>query len=112
METIILRSQPELQIRWNQSEFQLTDASDPRNNGNYVYDELEDVVFHEGGTDWFISLLSFIMDIPTGGLAGGSKYKNKPCLKLRMKRQTFKVLLIDADLEKSKADLFSAFLYL
>lgn len=102
METIKLRNKPDLQVNLNQSGFQLIDSSDPHKNGNYSFEHLEHVEFDPGGTDWFISLLSFIVDLPTGGLLSGGKYKNRPSIKLTIRGKTFKILLIDADLEKAK----------
>ena len=102
METVELRNKPELKITINQSGFQIADSADPVNNGDYSFFNLNQVEFHPAQTDWLVSIVSVVVDLITGGGNSG-KFKNKPNLQFKLDNQTFKVYLVDADLEKAKA---------
>jgi hypothetical protein len=100
-ETIELRNKPELKFILNADEFDILDASDPKNSGTYSYSELKSTELNEERTNWLLSTLSIIVDLITGGYGSG-KLKEKANLKLEMKNLNLKVWLIDADFEKAK----------
>lgn len=100
-ETIELRNKPELKIVLNEDEFEVIDASDPKNNGKFSYGQIKNVELKAERTDWFISVLSKVMDLLTGGASGGN-FKNKANLKLEMINRTLKIRLTDADFEKAE----------
>ncbi|OEY71914.1 hypothetical protein [Salegentibacter salarius] len=102
METVELRNKPELKITINQNGFQILDSADPVNNGHYSFFKLNHVEFHPAQTDWLVSIVSVVVDLITGGGNSG-KFKNKPNLQFKVASQSFKVYLIDADLDKAKA---------
>ena len=102
METVELRNKPELKIIINQNGFQILDSADPVNNGDYSFFKLNHVEFHPGRTDWLVSIISVVVDLITGGGNSG-KFKNKPNLQFKVDSQSFKVYLVDADLDKAKA---------
>jgi hypothetical protein len=102
METVELRTKPELKITINQNGFKILDSADPVNNTEYSFFNLNKVEFHPGQTDWLVFILSVVVDLITGGGNSG-KFKNKPNLKFKLDNKTFKLYLVDADLEKAKA---------
>lgn len=102
METVELRTKPELKITINQNGFKILDSADPVNNTEYSFLKLNKVEFHPRQTDWLVSILSVVVDLITGGGNSG-KFKNKPNLKFKLDNKTFKLYLVDADLEKAKA---------
>ncbi len=100
-ETIELRNKPELKFILNADEFDILDASDPKNSGTYSYSEIKSTELNEERTNWLLSTLSIIVDLITGGYGSG-KLKERANLKLEMKNLNLKVWLIDADFEKAK----------
>ena len=102
METIELRDKPALKLIINESGFRLFDSADPSNNGDYSFKKLNQVEFHQEQTDWFVSIISLVVDLFTGGGTGG-KFKNQAKLKFKLDHRTFKVYLRNADLDKAKA---------
>jgi len=100
-ETVELRSKPKLKIILNEDEFEIVDASEPKNSGIYSFGELKNAELNAERTNWFISILSVIVDFLTGSGNGG-KFKTKSNLKLEMEKQNLKICLIDADFVKAK----------
>ena len=52
-------------------------------------------------TDWFVSIMSYIVTLFVGGALGG-KYKNKAHLTLTTDDGIVKIWLVDADLQQAK----------
>jgi hypothetical protein len=100
-ETVELRNKPELKIILNKDEFEIVDASEPKNSGIYSFGKLKNAELNAERTNWLISSLSIIVDLFTGGAVGG-KFKDKANLNLEMEKRNLKVWLIDADFEKAK----------
>ncbi|WOD42389.1 hypothetical protein [Hwangdonia lutea] len=98
-ETVELRKKPELKFILNTDEFDIVDASEPKNNGTYSYAEIKKAELNAERTDWFISTLSHIADFLMGSAVGGN-FKNKANLKLKLNNRTLKIWLIDADFKK------------
>ncbi|REG88211.1 hypothetical protein [Winogradskyella sediminis] len=70
-ETVELRNKPELKFILNTDEFNVIDASEPKNNGTYSYTEIKSAELNSERTDWLISVLSVIVDFLTGSGNGG-----------------------------------------
>ncbi|WP_198519319.1 hypothetical protein [Nonlabens sp. MB-3u-79] len=100
-ETVELRNKPELKIILNENEFEIVDASEPKNSGIYSFGKLKNAKLNVERTNWLITTLSIIVDLFTGGAVGG-KFKDKANLNLDMENLNFKVWLINADIEKAK----------
>ncbi len=100
-ETIALRNKPELKIILNTDEFEIVDVSEPQNNGTYTFIQIKSAALHAERTDWFISALSWIVDLVAGSAVGGN-FKNKANLQLVMVNRTLKIWLTDADFEKAE----------
>ncbi len=100
-QTIKLRIQPELKIVLNNSEFEIIDASEPKNNEIYSFINIKNVELNNYRTDWFISIISRIVDLFMGS-AVGRDFKNNANLKVELENQKIKLWLIDADFEKAE----------
>ena len=100
-ETITLRDKPALQFMFQADHLEIVDRSDPKNNGTYPFNDIKNAKVDAEGTDWFVSLLSFIATLFMGGALWG-KYKNKAHLTLTTDEGTVKIWLIDADLQQAK----------
>ncbi|GGE02121.1 hypothetical protein [Planktosalinus lacus] len=101
-EILELRNKPELKIILNTDEFEIVDASQPKNNGIYSFSEIKSVELNSERTDWFISTLSQITDFLMGGTGNGGNFKNKANLKLRLTDRNLKIWLNDANLRKAE----------
>jgi len=99
--TIELRNKPELKIILNNEEFEIIDASEPKNSGTYSFKKLINIELKEEKTNWFVSTLSIIVDFFTGVAVGG-KLKDKANLNFEMENQNLIIWLIDVDFEKTK----------
>ncbi|WP_298425208.1 hypothetical protein [uncultured Kordia sp.] len=99
--TIELRNKPELKIILNNDEFEIVDASEPKNSGIYSFRKLKNTELNAERTNWLISTLSIIVDLLIGSGVGG-KFKKKANLILEMENRNLKIWLIDADFEKAK----------
>lgn len=73
---------------------------DISNNGFYFFDKLLNVNVIEKKTDWFITVLSFIVDFFTGS-ASGRNYKNKAHLKIDLEDRSIKIWLSNEDIDKA-----------
>ena len=100
-ETVELRNKPELKIILNEDEFEIVDASEPKNSGIYSFGELKNAELNAERTNWLISILSVIVDFLTGSGNGG-KFKTKSNLNLEMEKRNLKIWLIDADFVKAQ----------
>ncbi|MCA0931271.1 hypothetical protein LCM02_02330 [Lutimonas saemankumensis] len=100
-ETVELRNKPELKIILNENEFEIVDASEPKNSGIYSFRELKNAKLNAERTNWLISTLSIIVDLFAGSAVGG-KFKKKANLNLEMVNQNLKIWLTDVDFEKAK----------
>ena len=100
-QTIELRTQPELKIVLNNSEFEIIDASEPKNNGIYSFKNVKNIEVNNDRTNWFITIISRIVDLFMGSAVGGN-FKNKANLKIELENQKIKLYLIDADFEKAE----------
>ncbi|ASO05239.1 hypothetical protein [Arenibacter algicola] len=100
-ETIELRNKPELKFILNTDEFNIVDASEPKNNGTFSYAEIKNVELNEERTNWLISILSIIVDFLTGSGNGG-KFRTKANIILKTDNRNFKIWLNNADFGKAK----------
>jgi hypothetical protein len=101
IKTIELRQQPNLKFLFSKDDFKIIDTSEPKNNGVYKFTQLTEVTLKKEKTDWWITSLSWLLDIFSGSTVAGN-FKNKAHLTLKMKNQILKIWLIDADLKKAQ----------
>ena len=100
-ENVELRNKPELKFVLNMDEFDIIDASDPKNNGTYSYAEIKSAELNSERTNWLISILSIIVDFLSGSGNGG-KFKAKANLILKTDNRNLKIWLNDADYGKAE----------
>lgn len=101
IETLELRSKPELKVILNKDEFEIADESEPHNNGIYSVEKLRKVKLNEERINWFISALSLVVDLFSGSAVGG-RFKKKACLNFEMENENLRIWLIGVDLQKAK----------
>jgi hypothetical protein len=98
-EVFELRKKPELKIILRVSRFDIFDNYNSQNNKSYLYNSIERIQLNKEKTNWFISVLSIIVDL-FSGIGYGGKFKTKAYLKVDFKEgQALKIWLIDADFE-------------
>ena len=90
LKTIELRNKPQLKFTLNADEFNIIDASEPKNNGTYSYNEIKSAELNSERTNWLISILSVIIDFLTGSGNGG-KFKTKANLTLKTQERNLKI---------------------
>ncbi|MBU2946231.1 hypothetical protein [Zobellia uliginosa] len=100
-ETVELRNKPELKIILNSENFEVIDAAKPRNNGTYVFRHIKKLELNEERTDWFISVMTFIVGLFVGGHATGT-YKNRANLKIETDNQKLQIWLDNVDFSKAQ----------
>ena len=100
-ETITLRDKPALKLILHANSLEIVDRSDPKNNGTYPFKEIKNAKVNAEGTDWFVSILSYVVTLFVGGTLGG-KYKNKAHLTLTTDDGTIKIWLVDADFQQAE----------
>lgn len=100
-ETVELRNKPKLKIILNQNQFEIIDASEPKNSGIYSFVDIKKVKLNAEKTNWLFSTFTIIVDLFTG-ISGGGKFKDKANLEVEMAHQNLKIWLIDANFEKAK----------
>ncbi|WP_324024947.1 hypothetical protein QSV08_17225 [Maribacter sp. BPC-D8] len=98
--TIEIRNKPKASIIFHEDKFEIIDSKDIGNNGFYLFDKLLNIDVIERKTDWFITIISFIVDIFTGS-ASGSNYKNKAHLKIDLEEHSIKIWLSSEDIDKA-----------
>lgn len=96
-EIFLLRSKPELKIIFNDKSFEVTDKATADNNGVYLYRQIKSIKINPKRTNWFISVLSHLLDLLTDSGIGG-KFKDQANLKINLNDKTLKFTLIEADL--------------
>ena len=100
-ETITLRDKPTLKLMLNSSSLEIVDSSDPKNNGTYAFNDIKNAKVKAESTDWFVSILSYILDLFVSSALGGN-FKNKAHLTLDTDDGTLKIWLVDADLQQAE----------
>ena len=98
--SIQIRDKPKASIIFGEDQFEIIDSKDISNNGFYLFNKLLNVYIIEKKTDWFITVLSFIVDIFTGS-ASGSNYKNKAHLKIDLEDCSITIWLSNEDIDKA-----------
>ncbi|WP_282112232.1 hypothetical protein [Maribacter stanieri] len=99
-QTIDIRYKPTAKIIFSEDKFEIIDTGDESNNGIYLLDNLLNFDVIEKRTNWFITILSFAVDIFTGSGSGGS-YKNKAYLKIDLENRNIKIWLSNEDIAKA-----------
>ena len=100
-ETITLRNKPTLKLMLHSSSLEIVDSSDPKNNGTYAFNDIKNAKVKAESTDWFVSILSYILDLFVSSALGGN-FKNKAHLTLDTDDGTLKIWLVDADLQQAE----------
>ena len=93
-EIVELRNKPELKIILSTDGFEIIDISEPKNTGEYTFEEIKNVELTAERTDKLITTLSWILAFFTGGGTTGENYKNRANLKLGMVNQNLKIWLV------------------
>jgi hypothetical protein len=97
-----LREKPELKLILKDLELDIIDKYSSHNNGSYSYNNIVSVHLQKKRTQWFISVLSIIVDIFSGSAMGG-KFQNKAQLNIELKTgKSLTIWLIDTDFELIK----------
>ena len=95
-ETIILRDNPKLDIRFQKDMFEIVDQITPTNNGSYAYGSLKSVQLNKG---WLLSLLSYIPFFWTVPFEPG--FRNRTNLNIKLAEKTLKIWLVGSDMDKA-----------
>ena len=95
-ETIILRNNPKLDIRFQKDMFEIVDQITPTNNGSYAYGSLKSVQLNKG---WLLSLLSYIPFFWTVPFEPG--FRNRTNLNIKLAEKTLKIWLVGSDMDKA-----------
>ncbi|MDG1730977.1 MAG: hypothetical protein P8K68_14030 [Algibacter sp.] len=61
IETFELRDKPELKITLSESGIEISDASQPKNNGIFLFNTIKSIELNNKKTNWFITIFSWIM---------------------------------------------------
>lgn len=89
------------------SSFDIIDDYSPQNNESYTYNNIESIQLHKEKTNWFVSVLSIIIDL-FPGIGYGGNFKTKAHLKIDLKEgQALKIWLINADFELTRQEVKS-----
>lgn len=101
-EILELRNKPELKIILKTDEFEIVDASQPKNNVIYSFIDIKSIELNAERSDWFITTISYITDFLMGGTSYAGNFKNKANLKLNLTDRKLKIWLNDADFRKAE----------
>lgn len=101
MLTVLFRHKPHLEVILNETDFKIIDSEQISNEGLYLYRNIESVEFHKEKTNWIVTVASSIFGLLAESELG-SKYKDKPYIKINLKKQTLKLWLIKADVHKAQ----------
>lgn len=96
-----LNNTPLLTINFFEDKFEIKDNFNIKNSGIYEFDEIKEIQFNEAKTNWYISLLSIIIDLITGS-ANGGKFRNKPFILIKLTNRELKLKLIDSGIEEAE----------
>ena len=100
IEIFELRNKPELTINLSEGEIEIIDATRAKNCGTFSFNTIKSVELNLKRTDWFITSVSWIVDLFIGG--GYDNYKNSANMKLETVDQTLKIWLHNADFSKAE----------
>ncbi|MDP5060495.1 MAG: hypothetical protein NWP64_01115 [Maribacter sp.] len=95
-----IRTKPKVTIIFNEEKFEIIDTEDVNNNGLFLIDNLINVEVIKRKTNWFITILSFTVDIFTGS-GSGSNYKDKAYLNIDFENRSVKIWLSNEDIDKA-----------
>jgi hypothetical protein len=101
-ENFELRNKPELKFILNENELKIIDNSDHENTGTYSYGEIKSIKLNKERTNWFVSFLSFIVDLIIGSGANGQTFKNKASLDLELNSKKVRILLFGVNFSKAE----------
>lgn len=93
-----LRKQPALIIELEQNRFKLTDAEHQSVSGYYEYDSLLSVSQVPSKTNWFVTLLSFILAFFTD-LDASDRYRDRDKLRLEFDSNSIEIDLDGIEIE-------------
>ena len=105
-EKITLRNTPELKFSLDTDEFDIVDASEPKNNGTYSYAEIKDVELNKEQTNWIYSISTYIAEFFLSflgiDLGAGGNYKDKANLTIKFSNRNLKIWLINVEFTKAQ----------
>ncbi|MBO0322724.1 hypothetical protein J0X14_10485 [Muricauda sp. CAU 1633] len=96
-QTFSLRAKPVFEVKLFNDELKIIDGSLAESISVYKYSKLEDFNFKREQTNWGITILSFIIDLFTGGGSSG-KYTEKNQLLLTYSGEKMKYYLENCEL--------------
>lgn len=99
--TLLLRLRPKLEVILKETDFEVIDSSDPKNEGIYPYNTIESIEFKKERINWVVtvanSIFGVLMDVGTF-----EKYKDKAYLQVILKDKTLKIWLIKTNMAKAE----------
>lgn len=96
-EIILLRTNPKLAFKLNESNFKIIDEESNSNQGIYTYKSVKAVNFKKENINWFITAWSYLFGILTESGTGNS-HKDKAHLKITLKNKSLKIWLFNIDI--------------
>lgn len=101
-ESILLRENPKLKFIFDQDGFEIVNGKGSERR-TYVYEFINSFEFKKSPTNWFVTILSVIVDFFTGSATGGIyKEKNKELFKMSYDNRSLKIDLSNCDINKAK----------
>ena len=82
MDTTILRQDPLFKVQFKEEGFEIYNEANTGDNGWYAFRKTDSIHLERRRVNWFVSILSFVVDLFTGGGTGGI-FREKDHLKLR-----------------------------
>ena len=96
-----LRKQPKLVFTLNDNDFHLIDDDNPLNNGGFKPNSIVSVKILKGKTNWFISILSLIIDFIFDS-SSFDNYNEKDKLIIQLKNSKLEILLFQVDRKEAE----------
>ncbi|MRH99660.1 hypothetical protein GH721_03850 [Kriegella sp. EG-1] len=100
-ETFELRARPSLKIILNEKAFEIVDAAEPSNNGQFLFRQVKNVELNSAKTNWWFSAFTVLIDLFTSSANSGI-YKDKANLIIALENHQRKIGLNKANFEIAK----------
>lgn len=99
--TYKIRNKPIASLILGEKKFEIVDSAEPKNNGIYIIKNLKSIKVVEKKTDWFVTTLSFVVSIFTGGGPTGP-FRNQAYLNIELSNKSLKIWLPEENLSSAK----------
>ncbi|PHR71168.1 MAG: hypothetical protein COA67_06960 [Lutibacter sp.] len=101
-DSILLREKPKLKFIFHEDGFEVVNEKEIERR-TYVYEFINSFEFKKSPTNWFVTILSLIVDFFTGGATGGIyKDKNKEVFNIIYEDKSLKIELFNCDINTAK----------